>query len=258
LQLLVSLHDVTPYHQARLARAEDLLAGAGVTHVAYLVVPDFHRRHPVHLDASFAAWCAGARPYRVEWVLHGYDHLDPGAHVRARGWRTSVRRHLLTGGEGEFLLLSMAEQRHRVRRGLAAVRAIGLEPTAFVPPAWLANDALAATLRDAGLRFTETHTAIVDVGSGRSVACPVISWATRTLVRRLGARLVCPTLARLTRARAIVRVAIHPHDLDYVRTASQVRRVLGQLLRDRVCGSYDSAFEAASSAAGRGSSARAR
>ena len=74
--LLVSLHDVTPAHAARLARAEQLLSALGIEEVAYLYVPDFHGRAPAHRDPAFAAWCRAARPFRVQWFLHGYYHQE--------------------------------------------------------------------------------------------------------------------------------------------------------------------------------------
>ena len=41
-ELIVSLHDVTPVHAARLDRAEALLRTLGIDEVTYLLVPRFH------------------------------------------------------------------------------------------------------------------------------------------------------------------------------------------------------------------------
>src|SRR5262249_28042900 len=185
LQVLVSLHDVTPAHRARLDRAEALLAGAGVNRVAYLVVPDYHRGHAIADDRAFRDWCARPRPFSVEWVLHGYYHLDD-RHA-ASGAREWLARRLMTAGEGEFLTLDADRQRERLRRGRQAVEAAtGATPRAFVAPAWLFNGTLVRTLSDEGFRYTEDHWHIVDVARGVSHACPAITWATRTFVRRIG------------------------------------------------------------------------
>ena len=82
-QLIVSLHDVTPVHAARLDRAEALLRTLGVPDVAYLFVPRFHGV-PAEEDAAFVAWCRAERPFRVQWMLHGYWHWE-SREDRARG-----------------------------------------------------------------------------------------------------------------------------------------------------------------------------
>ena len=63
--LLLSLHDVTPRHVARLARAEALFRELGVPHVTYLLVPRYHRRWPIEEDAAFSIWCREPRPFTV-------------------------------------------------------------------------------------------------------------------------------------------------------------------------------------------------
>src|SRR5262249_30167742 len=105
--LLVALHDVAPAHAARLARAEQLLSALGVTKVAYLYVPNFHGQAAGHEDSDFPAWCRRLRPYRVDWLLHGYFHEEQ---ARERGARASAPAHwfarrFLTSGEGELLTL---------------------------------------------------------------------------------------------------------------------------------------------------------
>ena len=42
MKLLVSLHDVAPFHLERIRKAEALFARLGVPKVQYLFVPDFH------------------------------------------------------------------------------------------------------------------------------------------------------------------------------------------------------------------------
>jgi hypothetical protein len=42
VKLLVSLHDVTPFHLPRLQRAEALCAALGVDKISFLLIPDYH------------------------------------------------------------------------------------------------------------------------------------------------------------------------------------------------------------------------
>lgn len=244
MQLLVSLHDVTPFHAARLDAAEALLAEAGVTRVAYLVVPDFHRCAPVAHDERFKAWCARPRPFAVDWVLHGYHHAEDRPPTRG-GWTgvaDALKRALLTGGEGEFLALPTPEVRRRIHAGRASLALLGLTVNAFVAPAWLFNDALGPALTSAGLRFTEDHLRVYDVQGPRSRRSPVISWATRTRLRWIASLVVCPILARWWSRRDLIRIAIHPNDMDSAATVASIRWVLKTAMSSRVCAAYGSIF----------------
>jgi predicted deacetylase len=237
------LHDVTPAHYRRLERAEALLARAGVTRVAYLVVPDFHSRNPVADDRAFEAWCARTRSFEVDWTLHGFYHLEtepPRGPVLA-----GLKRRWMTAGEGEFLALEFEEQRARLRAGLTALSRIGLRTNSFVPPAWLSNGNLHAALRAESIRFTEDHGFVFDVDARSRVFAPAISWSTRTWLRRLGARVLCPALTASATRQAAVRVAIHPFDMDYPATASQIERILTRLCQTWICGTYEDLFPAA-------------
>src|SRR5262249_18365303 len=147
----------------------------------------------------------------------------------ARAW---LARRTMTGGEGEFLGLSSADQRERLRLGLDATASLSIRPRAFVPPAWLSNSALHDALRESGLRYTEDHVRVFDLAEGTSCGAPAISGATRTLTRRLGSLVVCPALAAITRRKPAIRIAIHPFDMDHSATAAQIRRVLDAALRD--------------------------
>jgi uncharacterized protein len=242
LRLLVSLHDVTPAHRARLDRAEALLADAGVDRVAYLLVPDFHRRNPLAGDRTFRDWCRRDRPFTIDWVLHGYHHVEDPPDVRS-GPRAWFARCVMTGGEGEFLALESRVQDERLVLGRELVaETVGVMPRAFVAPAWLFNETLVPALARLGFAYTEDHSRVIDVQHGVTRRSPVLCWATRTTVRRIGSRVVCPILNTLIRHEPVIRLAIHPFDMDYAPTADQIRRVLGACLERRESAGYEELF----------------
>jgi len=238
--LLVSLHDVTPAHAARLARAEQLLSALGVSEVAYLYVPDFHGRAPAHRDPAFAAWCRSARPFRVQWFLHGYYHLErrePRGAVSGR--RSSAIGHwlartFLTDGEGEFLSVSGRDLQDRLESGIASLTATtGSAPEGFVPPAWLSNADLIPALERLGVRFTENHFQVVDLRARRAVAAPVITWASRSAGRRTSSRLLAAAERRLWTRHPLVRVALHPGDFDHPHLVDSIARTIDALRANR-------------------------
>src|SRR5262245_65319963 len=152
--LLVSLHDVAPFHLDRMARAEALFTRLGVPHVCYLYVPRFHRGPDAADDPRFVEWCATRRSFSVQWFLHGYYH-DDDARRATLGWRARLARRLLTS-EAEFLALPDGEADVRLRAGLASLRrAVGVVPDGFVAPGWLWRPELAALLAERGFRYTE-------------------------------------------------------------------------------------------------------
>jgi predicted deacetylase len=242
LRVLVSLHDVTPAHQARLEQAEGLFARVGVGHVAYLLIPNYHHRRPIAGDAAFRAWCARPRPYAVDWVLHGFYHLEDLASATVSGPITWARRKTMTASEGEFLSLGVDEQRRRIADGQAAAQSIGIAPSSFVAPAWLFNRHLVPTLAEAGFAYTEDHVHVIDVKDGTKRRCPAITWATRTTFRRAGSRVVCPVLFSMWKKEPAIRIALHPFDMDHPHTADQVERLLARALEQRTCGGYAELF----------------
>jgi uncharacterized protein len=239
LRLLLSLHDVTPRHLARLTCAEALFRELGVTHATYLVVPRYHRAWAIETDAGFRAWCRASRPFTVRWCLHGYHHEE----IR-RADRFSVQnwfnRRFLTAGEGEFLGLREAEMREYIDPGREAFTAcFGIEPTGFVAPAWLFNRELIPVLRDLRFAWTEDHWRIYDLIHGATLDAPVITWATRTVLHRYGSARLAPALLRCWRQRPVIRIAVHPLDFDDPRFVDAIRHAIAAALRDRVLDEYE-------------------
>jgi len=242
--LLVALHDVTPAHAARLARAEQLLSALGLTTVAYLYVPDFHGRAAAHHDRGFSAWCQAPRPYRVEWFLHGYFHQEQESERRARPFTPGhwFARTFLTSGEGELLTLRGRALQDRVEAGIQSMTcAIGYRPAGFVAPAWLYNEDLIPVLQRLGIRFTESHFHVFDVQTGQAIPTPVITWASRTRLHRAGARVCASVERRLWRAKPLVRVALHPGDFDHPRIVDCIARTIETLSTTRRTISYGEA-----------------
>lgn len=247
-RLLISLHDVTPFHLARIRKAEALFRDLGLAKVAYLYVPEYHGGYPSAGDAGFAAWCREPRPFRLQWHLHGYHHLEtaaspgveaggsaaPAQQPSRGGSADAFKRKFLTAGEGEFLALDAAAQRSRLEAGLASFRScLGTEPDGFVAPAWLFNAALLPLLKELGLRHTEDHRRLYRADTGAGLRSPVITWATRTALRKYGSLVVCPLLARLFASAPYLRVAMHPFDFDHPATVRNIRGVLKHLVPGR-------------------------
>jgi predicted deacetylase len=240
LRVLISLHDVTPFHRHRLERAEQLLSDLRVTEVLYLLVPDYHGQAPVVEDAAFGAWCWRTRPFQVRWALHGHFHQErPGDAQASTGFAARLKRRLLTDGEGEFLGLRGADLDRRLASACEAFVAImRARPTAFVAPAWLASDDLPRALAKVGIRYTENHLRVFDLEQEISRPCPVITWSTRTALRRRLSGRLSDVLIRRWRREPALRIAIHPYDFDHPGVEACIRRTLTMALDLRICGGH--------------------
>jgi predicted deacetylase len=243
-RLLVSLHDVTPVHARRLERAERLLEALGVEAVTYLLVPDFHGLGAAHALMEFVAWCRAPRPYVVQWFLHGYfhgEHVVPavgGPRLTASEWLASS---FLTAGEAECLGLRGEALHARLRNGIESCElCIGAPPTGFVAPAWLFNQELVPALTAMNFEYTESQLRVWQLRTGRVRRSPVITWATRTALRRWGS-VACSAVRRHTR-HPVVRVALHPFDFDHPGTIASIARTIDALRGNRTIAPYDDAL----------------
>ena len=234
-QLLVAVHDVTPAHARRLDVLYRLLGELGVQRYELLVVPDWHGASPLAQHAAFTTQLRARAATGVEIVLHGMRHDEVGL---PRSLAHRLRTFGRTDREGEFASLAPAEARARIDRGLATLRASGLEPIGFVPPAWLGGPDLERVVRDSGLAFTEDARGVVMLTNGRRLRAPATCWSTRRAWRAAGSVVVAALRLRLERARPLVRVALHPPDAESPAVLESCRRTLGALLERRTVTDY--------------------
>ena len=224
--LLVTIHDVAPPLMERVERLWALCAERRVA-PGLLVVPDWHGGVPIEGDPACVAWVRARAAEGAEVFLHGERHDEVGS---PRAWRDSVRAFGRTNREGEFLTLGYDAARARIDRGLARLRALGLAPIGFVPPAWLARPDTHRAVRDAGLAVSEDDGAVYAFRANRTLASPVVRWSSRGAFRAYGSLLPAELRWRLQRGAAVVRIALHPADLDHPATAASVERELDRWL----------------------------
>ena len=232
---LPARRDPGPYQPSRSSRAVSGIGGDITPDLSPR--PEFHGVAAADESGEFVSWCRRPRSFHVQWLLHGYSHRDDGGEMEERPRLTAAQRlaaRFLTGGEGEFLQLRGDALRARLEAGMQTFsRCLGVHADGFVAPAWLFNEELIPALARAGLRFTENHRHLFDVQAGRRRESPVITWATRTRLRRYGSLIVSGSQRRLWSRAAVLRIALHPHDFDHPATVSSIARTLDAARRDR-------------------------
>ena len=237
--LLVSIHDVSPKFAGEIDRLVELVEPrTGPGRFAMLVVPDHWGEAPIAGDAAFRARLRAWAGAGVEMFVHGWSHRDPAP----RGFGA---RHM-TAGEGEFSSLGRAEALRRMTEARAVVEdAIGGAAAGFVAPAWLYSAGARAALADAGFALAEDHLRVWHPRSGHVLARgPVVTWATRTPLRKTSSLAAAAALRRLLAPLAAVRLAVHPADTRHKATVASIEKSLTILLARRRAARYSELMHA--------------
>jgi uncharacterized protein len=227
-KLLVSLHDVTPRHAPAIRQILTWLEKRGLPPAQLLVVPDFHGEWPLSAYPDFCQELRTLGESGHELVLHGYYHReDRRVQQNAPGFGERFQRKFMTAGEGEFLALSSLEAGELLDKGLYMWNQaeLGAMPQGFIPPAWLHRADLDEALWKRGFQWTENHSGF-RFRDGTCLEAPVVTWASRDAVRRIGSRVFCPAAVMLQKRAPLLRLAIHPHDFDHPALIRSIDRTL--------------------------------
>jgi predicted deacetylase len=230
---LVSLHDVSPRHEGAVDRILSDLAAWGLPPALLLVVPDFHQAWPLEMHGGFVESLRNRSAAGHELCLHGRFHRElPEDGEVATGLAGAFRRRFLTAGEGEFLSLRGERLADRLDGARLTWETCALpDPDGFVPPAWLHSPELGPALWSRGFRWTENHAGFLTPRG--TVRSPVITWASRDPLRRLGSRAFAPLALGTWRSEPRLRIALHPHDWDHPGLVASIRSTLRAAGRSR-------------------------
>ncbi|MEO6248450.1 MAG: polysaccharide deacetylase family protein [Sphingomicrobium sp.] len=227
-RLLASIHDVSPRSEAAFDLLQDRFATIGVERPALLVVPDHWGEAPIRPGTPFATRLRALSDAGHEIFLHGWFHRDTASHSGAASFKA---RHM-TAGEGEFLGLDAAEAERRIVEGRALLEdIIGRPVTGFIAPAWLYGEGAHAALKSTGMQLAEDHWRVWNPATGAVLAkSPVITWASRTAMRRWSSLMVA-AVARTVPLPRVMRLAVHPGDVTSPALLASISATLQSLLR---------------------------
>lgn len=234
--LVVSLHDVSPRTHVACARILDELAALAVAHVSLLVIPDHHRRGHFLADEGFCEWLREKERAGHQIVTHGYYHQR----ARRNGESTmqKITTRIYTADEGEFFDLDRATARELVSRANAELVQTGLTPRGFIAPAWLLGDEAESALRELGVEYTTRLRTVSDLRKNRTWESQSLCWSVRAAWRRVVSRAWNAALFRAMRSNPLLRISIHPVDIEHAAIWRQVRRLVTRALEDRKAMTY--------------------
>jgi predicted deacetylase len=213
--IAVSLHDVEPATFERCALIRDWLNDLGVDRVTLLVIPA-PDLHPFH----------DRRPDLAEWL----DECSrAGDAVAQHGFHHPRERR------GEFVGLDGAETRRAVLAGRRVLKLAGIQPRGFVAPGYAYTNALRETLAttfDWWAGFGRLHRS----AGGATTTAPALALGTSSALKRWSSPRVLRAGALLSGE--LLRLELHPADLDHPRHVGAVEKVLRRA-RDRAAVTYD-------------------
>lgn len=232
LKVHVSIHDVSPACPEQVEIAIQCCTQFGAQ-PSLLVIPNYHGRYALQDHPEFCVRLRELRARGHEIHLHGLQH-------QSRPWRVAppqfgrpdrlawlYAQRIVSGGEAEFSDFGRREASQALDEGMRILRATGLEPLGFVPPAWSMPSWLLGVLAARGFRYTEDHLRVYDPMSGTQRTTALINWATRSRLRRWSTVVFGRLIADLSQ-RVPVRIAIHPQDLSHPALRSEITRLLAR------------------------------
>lgn len=229
--MCVVLHDVAPQtwpHYASFVASIDQLGAVPLT---LLVVPDFHRQGALDRHPMFCRVIDERLARGDEVVLHGYHHDDPGpTGPNPANW---LMRRIYTH-EGEFYALGASEATARIERGLALFDRLSWPTRGFVPPAWLMSEGTRQALRQFDFTYTSDLSGLIHLPDCRHEAAPTLVWSARSPWRRSLSRLWNDAKLKQSAKAPLLRLGLHPIDMQHASSRRYWLRRLELLLDQRV------------------------
>ena len=234
--LVVSLHDISPQTRPVCTRAMEELTALGVRHVSLLVIPDHHHQGHIRNDLGLCVWLAKLAQAGHEIVIHGYYHQRPRRSAETLVEKATTR--VYTADEGEFYDLERETARALFRQARAEFKSVGLGATGFIAPAWLLNREAETALREEGCEYTTRLGSVSDLQRKRKYRSQSLVWSVRSGWRQRMSRVWNAFLFRRNGRQPLLRIAIHPADLEHPATWKQIRALISRALADREALTY--------------------
>jgi predicted deacetylase len=223
-KLLLSLHDFHPKSREQIGEQLEFCLKRCPGHASILVVPEYHHGPGVESCPeslrSLERWQTAGH----DLAVHGYFHDRKWLPAESWFWT-----RLYTNQEAEFFRLDPAEAESRIDRALAIWRRQGWAAKGFVAPGWLQEPSTEAILRQKGFAYTCRLTEVLHLADGQRDRAWAGTYSLRSPWRRALARRWQPFWKRAWGGRRLVRLSLHPADLEVGFVRDQVGGLLAEL-----------------------------
>ena len=228
--LIVSFHDLHPGCRAACERFLGLAAEAGVSRQSLLVVPRWHGARPFSQDTDFVRWLHRLADAGHDICLHGNTHA---ADEMRGGPIARLMARFYTNREGEFYQLTRDEALRKLDDGLELFDRAGIPVCGFTAPAWLLSPDSRAALKIRDFHYNTLFGRVELLQEERSIAAPTLVFSCRSAWRRLISIHWTRFWMRVHRKAPVLRLAVHPSDLDHPPILNSVLCLLRRAVKDR-------------------------
>ena len=222
-RLLLSFHDFHPGSRAQINEQMDFCLSRCPGHVSVLVIPQYHHGLPTEKCGESVALLDQWSREGHDLAVHGYYHDRVGLPEESWWWT-----RIYTQQEAEFFRLNIVEAKARIQLACDLWNRRGWRANGFVAPGWLHEDELENVLRAQNFRYTCRIGSVTHLQTGRAERAWAGTYSLRSGWRRGLARLWQPIWKRIWAGREMVRLRLHPVDLE----VPFVRRQVGLLLEE--------------------------
>ncbi|MDA3797603.1 MAG: polysaccharide deacetylase family protein [Kiritimatiellae bacterium] len=233
MKINVSLHDVHPKNFELYDKYIKKLAGLGISKTSILAVPNWHNQYKIEDYPKFGKWLQNMQADGYEIVLHSLFHIEERVTREKQSLKDYLTANFYTAGEGEFFRITYDDAKNRVEQGLSALKNFDISPVGFVAPAWLMNANAIQALTDLGFSYTTTFHGIKNIKDDSFIKAPVIVYSSRSPWRRVVSCIWEPLWTRINRNKPVVRVALHPCDLEFKKTETSITKQIIFLAKNR-------------------------
>jgi predicted deacetylase len=108
-----------------------------------------------------------------------------------------------------------------------------LSPKGFIAPAWLLGAEAEMALRELGCEYTTRLGGVTDLQKRQTYASQSLCWSVRAGWRRALSRIWNRLLYRRLAANPLLRIAVHPVDIEHTAIWRQIVALTGQALASR-------------------------
>ena len=230
-KLLLSLHDFHPGSRTQIGEQLEFCLKRCPGHASILVIPEYHHGPGVEACAESLKSLEKWQQAGHDLAVHGYFHDRKGLPDDSWFWT-----RLYTHQEAEFFRLDPAEAESRIDRALAIWRRQGWAAKGFVAPGWLQEPSTEAILRRKEFAYTCRLTEVLHLADGQRDRAWAGTYSLRSPLRRALAKRWHPFWKAVWGGRGLVRLSLHPADLE----TGFVREQVGSLLEELSARGYRS------------------
>ena len=223
-RLLLSLHDFHPGTRCQVEEQLEFCLSRCPGHASILVVPQYHHGSSVEESKESLDFLSRCEESGHDLAIHGFYH-DRKDLPQASWWWT----RFYSENEAEFFQLDREVALRRLHEAKQMWDRQGWRARGFVAPGWLHPRSLEKELGEFGFSYTCTLREVVHLPQGKRESAWAGAYSLRSAWRRGLAQIWHPIWKRKWGCQPVVRLSLHPHDLEVPFVRSQVGVFLEEL-----------------------------